>query len=129
MNYLERASPGAASELQHWRQRGPVRRFRLPAGITEADEFHDHPWPSAGDMPSPVDASARAVRNGWALSEDRGWVWSGVEPGVWEVVCPACGDDGGPAETQAPQIRALRGHYWNRYDAAAAAVIHNREQH
>ncbi len=38
----------------------------------------------------------------------------------FEVICPDCGDDGGPFDEQPTEVRALRGPY---PDAAAAGRI------
>lgn len=51
-----------------------------------------------------------------------------AETGDWmisfEVVCPDCGDDGGPYDTQTPEVQAVRGPYPDSAAASAAAARH-----
>lgn len=42
----------------------------------------------------------------------------------FEVVCPECGDSGGPFDEQPPEIQAVRGPYADAVEAGRAAARH-----
>jgi hypothetical protein len=48
-------------------------------------------------------------------SQPRSWDAAGAPSaettGCYELICPACGDDGGPYERQPAELQALRGPY------------------
>lgn len=43
---------------------------------------------------------------------------------AWEVMCPDCGDDGGPIDLQPEPARALRGPYPTQDEAWRVATHH-----
>jgi hypothetical protein len=58
--------------------------------------------------------------------EDDGWrVTYHDDPNVWEVICPDCGDDGGPIENQSAEVRTLRGPYPTKDEAWRVVVKHS----
>jgi hypothetical protein len=65
----------------------------------------------------------RVQPTGWILTAT-GWKVTGYnETGVAELICGACGDDGGPWEEQTVAIRELRG----PYTSIAAGITAARE--
>jgi len=50
-----------------------------------------------------------------------------VRIGIYEVLCPECGDDNGPFEHQSLELQKLRGPYLHIDDATRAATTHRRE--
>jgi hypothetical protein len=48
-----------------------------------------------------------------------------TQPGAYEIVCPRCGDDGGPVHEQPDYIRRLRGPHGTEDEAWASANGHN----
>jgi hypothetical protein len=52
------------------------------------------------------------------------WRRSGQVTGLWEVICPDCGDDAGPYAEQAEQVQRIRGPYPNKEEAEQAMLAH-----
>jgi hypothetical protein len=57
--------------------------------------------------------------------EDAQWRWSGEVTELWEVICPACGDDCGPYGEQSELIQRLRGPFDHEEEAKAAVIRHS----
>jgi hypothetical protein len=53
------------------------------------------------------DPHVRAQPSSW----DAAGAPSAETTGFYELICPACGDDGGPYDRQPAELRALRGPY------------------
>jgi hypothetical protein len=57
----------------------------------------------------------RQRHNPYVRAQPRGWDATGAPSsdtiGSYELVCPACGDDGGPYEQQPSELQELRGPY------------------
>ena len=58
---------------------------------------------------------------------DGSWTHGTRFSALWEVVCPACGDDRGPFEDQPEYLQDLRGPYPTYRDATWAAARHMSE--
>jgi hypothetical protein len=43
----------------------------------------------------------------------------------FEVICPDCGDSGGPYDDQPPEVQAVRGPYQDAQAAKRAADLHS----
>lgn len=94
------------------RREAAIVDSELNAEFREPDDLHHFP----------------AVRNfplDWHKGTDA-WTFESVDPRLWEVVCAECGDDDGPAEQQAAQIRRLRGPYDSERLAKRVARRHRR---
>jgi hypothetical protein len=79
-----------------------------PSGVTNVDHVA---------LIRPQPATYTRADDGWRQSPD-------VVPFAWEVVCAECGDDGGPAELQPEDARALRGPYLTRDEGLRVAIRH-----
>lgn len=69
----------------------------------------------------------RHVHEGWTHDKYGRWESSDTDPSQWEVVCTACGDDEGPADSQPEAARRLRGPYPTEHRAHEVAKAHERE--
>jgi hypothetical protein len=67
---------------------------------------------------------ARQVRTGWHRDAAGTWAYDGVDGHLWEVFCRECGDTDGPAESQNPAVRQLRGPYRHKHTAERVADEH-----
>jgi hypothetical protein len=67
---------------------------------------------------------ARQVRTGWHRDAAGTWAYDGVDDHLWEVFCQQCGDTDGPAESQDPAVRQLRGPYRHKHTAEHVATEH-----
>jgi hypothetical protein len=70
---------------------------------------------------------ARQVRTGWRQDVPGAWAYDALDDHLWEVFCEQCGDTDGPAETQKPAVRQLRGPYRNKHSAERVASRHFKE--
>lgn len=73
----------------------------------------DHHFPTVRNLPV-----------GWHHTATGTWTFDLFDEQRWEVVCVACGDTEGPADSQDEAVRRLRGPYGSKREAKRAARAH-----
>jgi hypothetical protein len=74
---------------------------------------------------SHLGAACRAIPAEWGRDGQGRWTPVRWFPDPhWEVICPECGDDGGPRDLQGSEILTRRGYYDTQLEARAAANRH-----
>lgn len=81
-------------------------------------------------MGTPVPAGTPGHGGGRTSIRRRvGSVYESADTGEWvieyEVICPDCGDDGGPLHEQSTEVQAVRGPYPDAAAARRAASVHS----